>query len=239
VKSAFASVCVGLSALLVALLANAGTVTIQGNSPTVGNCYPFGGTDNSPGWVPFAGFVYKNVPKFNLQPGDTLAFDLAVQNEVDDQLQIDMVATTTNGGDIPAGAYTTVVPNTQLPQNPRGNTILGDFEMRFTITQAFNFPGGGLIIRFSNPGPALAADTSCDQVMNRADSSDSSGFFVERFYGDPDGLPPYSTVGNSSIGAFRVIFTDPAVPTLDPRLLVVLAAATLLLGIWGIRRLRR
>jgi hypothetical protein len=232
-------VCVGLFALQATLLANAGTVTIQGNSPTVGNCYPFGGTDNSPGWVPFAGFVYKNVPKFNLQPGDTLAFDLAVQNDVNIQLQIDMVATTTNGGDTPAGSFITLVPNAQLPQNPMGNTILGDFELGFKVTQGFNFPGGGLIIRFSNPGGAYAADTTCGQVMNRADASDSSGFFVERFYYDTDGVPPFSNVETGSIGAFRVIFTDPPVPTLDPRLLVVLAAATLLLGIWGMRRIRR
>ena len=67
------------------------------------------------------GFVYQNVPAFNLKTGDTIAFDLGAQNNVDIQLQISMAATTVNGGDIP-GPYTTVVNNTQVPLNPRGNT---------------------------------------------------------------------------------------------------------------------
>src|SRR4051812_4231166 len=112
-------------------------------APTDSNEFPFGRGDV---W-PQMGFVYKNVPAFNLKTGDTVAFDLGAQNNVDIQLQIDMAPTTVNGGDVP-GAYTTVVNNSQVPLNPTGNTVMGDYELQFTAQAAFGFPGGGLIIRF-------------------------------------------------------------------------------------------
>jgi len=174
------------------------------DAPDEGNEFPFGRGDS---W-PQMGFVYKNIPPFNLKTGDTVAFDLGAQNNVDIQLRIDMAATTVNGGDIP-GAYTTVVNNTQVPLNPRGNTVTGDYELQFTAQAPFSFPGGGLIIRFSNPGGAYATDIQQDPtLLNLANNTDSSGFFVKRFYHDADGLPPYDSSDTSAIGGFRLTLLD-------------------------------
>jgi hypothetical protein len=177
--------------------------------PGESNEFPFGKGDS---W-PQLGFVYKNIPAFNLKAGDTIAFDLGALNNVDIQLQISMAATTVNGGDIP-GAYTTVVNNTQVPVNPRGNTVMGDYELQFTAEAPFSFPGGGLIIRFSNPGGAYATDIQADPtLLNVATGTDSSGFFVERFFHDADGLPPYTDSDAISIGGFRLTLIDATPPT--------------------------
>lgn len=190
--------------------AQAKTITVNPAAPSGNNSFPFGRGDL---WTPQMGFVYKNIPAFDLKPGETIAFDLGAQNEVDIQLQIDMAATTVNGGDLP-GAYTTVVPNTQVPLNPRGNAVMGDYELQFTAQAPFNFAGGGMIIRFSNPGGAYASDSASaiPTMLNIADGSDASGFFVERFYGDADGLPPYSLSDPGSIPGFRLSIADVPVP---------------------------
>ncbi len=190
------------------------TITIAPAAPAISNCYPFGA--GSGGNWPYTGFVYQNIPAFSLQPGDTLAFDLGAPNDANIQLQIEMAATTVNGGDVPAGAFTTIVPNTQTPANPMGDAITGNFELRFTATASFNFPGGGLIIRFSNPSAAYQLDSSCTQVMVYGASSDASTFFVKRYWSDADGLPPYSSTDTSYIGAFQIVNNTAApIPTLS------------------------
>jgi hypothetical protein len=202
----------GAVALLVGLAgsAAASTVTINPASPEgpPANNFPFG-VGNI--WTPNAGFVYKNVPPFLLKPGDTVAFDLGVQNDVNIQLQIDMAATTVNGGDVQtADGFTTVVTNTELPDNPRGDTIIGNYELAFPVQIPFSFPGGGLIIRFSNPGGAFAADgTGTGVLVNRALGTDPSGNFVERFFTDPDGGAPWSNAAPGDIGGFRLNIVDP------------------------------
>jgi hypothetical protein len=212
-----------LAALLAVLIGQAGigsaqaasTVTVNPAGPNSDpNEFPFGRADV---W-PQMGFVYQNVPAFNLKTGDTIAFDLGAQNDVDIQLQISMAATTVNGGDVP-GPYTTVVTNTQLPLNPRGNTVMGDYELQFTAQAPFNFNGGGLIIRFSSPGGVFATDTVQQNatLVNDADATDSSGFFVKRFFNDADGLPPYGDSDTQGIGGFRLTIADlPAPPVTTP-----------------------
>ena len=189
--------------------AQASTLTINPANPEPGsgNNFPFG-VGNI--WPPYAGFVYKNVPSFSLKPGDKVAFDLGVQNGVDIQLQIDMAATTVNGGDVQtSGGFTTVATNTQLPQNPRGNTTNGDYELAFPVQLPFNFPGGGLIIRFSNPSGAFATDMTGEGVLvTRASSGDTSNQFVERFNGDADGQAPWTNAFPGEIGGFRLTMAD-------------------------------
>jgi hypothetical protein len=219
------------------------TITVDGTSPGSGlNYFPFGGATSD--WGPFMGFVYQNVPPFTLNPGDTLAFDLDAQNNIDIQLQIDLAATTTSGGDNPAGSFTKIVSNTQTPQNPRGDTTHGNFELKFSVESTFHFPGGGLIIRFSNPSSSYAADSTATGVLHGYASTDSSGYFVERFLRDPDGVFPWTgTIYSDYIGGFQVVTNDvvPAapVPALDRYSLTMMAVAMLLLGFWGIRRARR
>ncbi len=207
----------GTVALLAGLVgsAQASTITINPASPEPGsgNFFPFGAVTT---WPPYAGFVYKNILAFSLKPGDKLAFDLSLQNDVNIQLQIDMAATTVNGGDVQTAAgFSTLVTSSEVPQNPRGNTTTGDYELAFPVQLPFNFPGGGLIIRFSNPAGAFASDTTGDGVLvNRANSADPSGNFVERFNSDANGLSPWSNVLASEVGGFRLTIAD--APTQNP-----------------------
>ena len=199
------------------------TITIEPDTPDVGNCYPFGfgnlagaeGGFTAP-WTPFTGWIYQNVPAFELQPGDTLAFDTGRapsgnnQNDFNIELDIAMAPTTVNGGREPAGAFTQVVSNTQTPANPLGDGTTGNFELVFDVENAFSFPGGGLIIRFSNPSASFQADDTCSGASDgrkivHGDADDSSGFFVARFTRDTNGAFPWDNEGTESIGAFRVV----------------------------------
>jgi Ca2+-binding RTX toxin-like protein len=199
-----------LVAMLSAPVANATTTvtTVQPNEPAGSNCIPFGIGSNSGGWTPYAAFVYKNVPAFEIAAGDTLAFDLGAQNNVPIQLEIALAHTATNGGDVEGEPFHTVVTNTETPQNPFGDTTVGDFELQFTTQAPFSFPGGGLIIRFGNPSASYAADTTCTGVLVYADSTDSSGQFVERTYNDANGLSPWDVTNSFRIGGFRVTHTE-------------------------------
>jgi len=210
-----------LAALLVggqAMVASADgatTVNVTPDMPATGgdNCYPFGlgGLEDGNTWTPYLGFVYKDVPAFQLKTGDKLAFDLVAMNDVDVQLKIELVPTTGNGGDTPSPPFTTVVTNTQTPTNPRGDTTLENYELGFTAEAPFNFSGGGLIIRFSDPSASYLTDTgmgSCDGVLGGADSADPSGFFVERYYGDTDGVTPYDHFDVGSLAGFRLTLAD-------------------------------
>jgi hypothetical protein len=192
-----------------ATVASAGaaqTLTVAPDSPlTPGNCFPFGNGDQ---WLPFLGYVYKDVPAFQLKTGDSLAFDLGAMNEVDIQVEIALAATTTNGSDAPSQPFTTVVTNTQTPANPRGDTTPGNFELTFTAQAPFNFPGGGLIIRFTNPSASYAADATCTPVLGGANVNDSSGYFAERYFSDPDGIPPYDFPSDGAISGFRLRLAD-------------------------------
>lgn len=196
--------------------AGAATVTI---APATGdgkqtNCYPFG--DGS--WGPHAGYVYKNVPAFTLAPGDKIGFDTWRANDTDIAFDVSLAATTVNGGDVPAQAFTQVVGNTQLPRVPRGNAVVGDYDIEFAATGSFSFPGGGLVIRLSNPAAALAGDAPCDAVddgnlVGAQESADASGFFVKRFYNDADGLFPWTSADAIRLAAFRIVNVPPGTGT--------------------------
>jgi hypothetical protein len=193
--------------------AQAATVTVFPNNPAVENCNPFG---RGVLWPPYAAFIYQNVPSFELSTGDTLAFDLGAVNDADIQLDIALARTVSNGTIVEGEPFKQVVSNSQTPQNPRGDTTVGNFELRFTAQAPFSFPGGGLIIRFSDPSTSYAADTTCDQVLVGASSTDTSGFFVRRAFADPDGVFPWASSDTIDIGAFRVVTTTPSLPPPNP-----------------------
>src|SRR5665809_153757 len=141
--------------------ARAATVTVFPNNPnpTGTNCYPFGkGTSGADQWPPYAAFIYQNVPSFELNTGDTLAFDLNAVNDADIELDIALARTVSNGTIVEGEPFKQVVSNDQTPLDPRGDTTVGNFELQFTAEAPFSFPGGGLIIRFSDPSPSYAAD---------------------------------------------------------------------------------
>jgi hypothetical protein len=81
------------------------------------------------------GFIYKDIPAFNLAPGDTLAFDLGQLNTSAVELDIELAATTLNGGDVPALPFVKVVSNTHTPLNPNGDTIVGDYRAALGLSE--------------------------------------------------------------------------------------------------------
>jgi len=201
----FKFICVMSLFFLATGITHAATITIAPtDTQSVENCFPFGGGGS--GWGPYTGYIYQNVPPFNVSPGDILAFDLGLQGNSDIQLDIAMAPAIGNGAVNEGAPFTTIVTNTQTPQNPRGDTTIGNFELRFTVEQPFNFSGGGLIIRFSNPSATYVLDTSCAQVLVNAEPSDASGYFVARFYNDNDGISPWDAgTAPNEIGGFRII----------------------------------
>src|SRR3954464_4002828 len=99
-------------------------VTVAPSAPSTSNCFPFGASY----WTPYFGFVYKNLPSFQLKAGDVLAFDTGAPNsDADADVQIELAATA-NGDDAPVQPYTAVVLNTETPANPRGDSTAGNFE---------------------------------------------------------------------------------------------------------------
>jgi hypothetical protein len=209
VSAAALAACAALAIPAAASAASPKIVTIAAATPHEGNCWPFDEVTNigdpTDHWTPYFGFVYQNIPPFDLKRGDTLAFDLSAPN-LDHDIQVDVaLAPATNGTDTNTGSFTTVVHNTQTPASPRGDSTAGNYELAFTAQAPFNFAGGGLIIRISNPGPAFIGDTTCDVALVGAQNgADASGFFVRRVFTDADGVSPWDGGDNGPIGQFRL-----------------------------------
>lgn len=181
------------------------TITVAADDPQVNNCWPFGeASEPMDLWTPYFGFVYKNIPAFDLKRGDTLAFDSGVANDHDIQVDIALAATTSNGGDVNAGQFTTIVHNTETPTSPRGDDVPGNYELGFVAQAPFDFSGGGLIVRVSNPGPAFLPDDTCDWQLVGNGTADANGFFVKRVFNDPDGVSPWADEDDGPLGQFRV-----------------------------------
>jgi hypothetical protein len=199
-------VCAGLVWPSAGSAANANTITIGAASPAVSNCFPFGGFLADGGWGPNFAFVYQNIPAFGLRAGDTVAFDLGFPNDSDVRVDVAMAHTTGNGNDVNDGPFTTIASNSQTPSNPRGDDVVGNYELRWTASSSFDFPGGGLLIRFSNPAGPFATDATCDASNVEAGlAGDSSGFFVGRRYLDSDGQAPWENGDEGDIAQFRLI----------------------------------
>lgn len=168
-------------------------VTVIPNNPGVGGCAPFGvgapGPSSVP-WTPFYGWIYKDIPPFSLPVGSVIAFDTGAENDFDIELEIALAPTTVNGGEMEAAPFVTIVSNAMAPANPRGDSIIGNFDLRYTLETPFDFPGGGLIIRMSNPSVRYLADQTCSQVgvFGTTDK------VVIGFGGDVDGVFPWVTV---------------------------------------------
>src|SRR5262249_29472848 len=155
----------------------AATITLQGNSTTgPTNCIPFGGAGP---YLPYMGFIYKNVPAFTLAVGEKVAFDLGSPNDQPIMMDIALATAVSNGSDTPNAAGFTTIVTGGIPSDPDGDAIIGNYELAFTATAPFSFSGGGLIVRF-HPTGTFATDGDCGQVLMHSDASDSSGLFVER-----------------------------------------------------------
>jgi hypothetical protein len=142
-------------------------------TPSVENCAPFGGGSSfdSNYWF----YSYANLPAFTLEAGDLIAFDLGLANEFTPAFASIALATPSEDA---AGTYTSIV--VESAASSKGDTIIGNFEVRFTISAPYIFAGGALILRFQNGGSAAVAtgfssDTTCSQVLVSSDLSDASG----------------------------------------------------------------
>jgi Ca2+-binding RTX toxin-like protein len=179
------------------------TITVAPAAPNGSTCFPMHIGAGGASWLPNAAFVYKNIPAFSLRPDDVLAFDSAGSaNDTIPQLQISLAPTTTNGGDVPATAFVPLVANT-TPASSTGDSAIGNFDLRYKVSSSFDFAGGGLVIRFSNPAGAFAGDTTCAGGLNAGSAGDPSGFFVKRAYQDADGTAPWSGQDGILIGGFQ------------------------------------
>jgi hypothetical protein len=146
---------------------------VLANSALYGNCNPFGG--GNVGWGKYLFFQYSNIPNFTVTSGNILAFDFALPNDYLPAFASIALATPTEDT---IGNYTAIIINSAA--SSLGDTIIGNFEVRFTITQQYSFPGGTLIMRFENGGSAanetgFSSDSSCTQVLIYGSSEDTSG----------------------------------------------------------------
>lgn len=74
-----------------------------------------------------------------------------------------------------------MVTQNQAPQNPQGDTVTGNFELRYTAEAPFVFPGGGLLVGFETSPPAPIAQC-CTAPFPQTSCSDPDGRFHSRFY---------------------------------------------------------
>jgi len=193
--------------------ANALVLTVEPAEPTLqSSCLAFGAGGFQP-VLPFMGLMYRNLAPFNLAPGDTLAFDLSALNDAD--VEIDIEIAEFDPPSLEAGPFTKIVSNTQTPANPRGDDIFGNYELQFQVEDSFNFPGGGLVLRFSNPSTAYALDDTCTQVgVTAAPIPDTSELLtLERIQIQSE---VFNSAGNSisvaAVGAnisFRITLDNP------------------------------
>jgi len=211
-----------LASALVSFFATAparADLTVAPDNPQLGFCSFFGYGSlldpfdpGNPGlvspWGPFGAMVYRNLPAFDVEPGDVLAFDLGAVNDyapsVDIAFAPGMDPVSNNFTD-PAAAFTPVVSNTQVPS--KGNTVIGDYDVEYQIEQPFSFAGGTLFIQVSNPSALYQQDNTCTQVDVYGDLNDSSTFFVRRILGS-DTTYPWTGMNlnsfNNGAVAFRI-----------------------------------
>ena len=117
------------------------------NATNISNVIPFGNNV----LFGYTGFVYRNVPAFNLEVGDVIAFDLWVPNSVAVRRNIFFATANknpnacefdpstlnvTSQGIAASSGWTMVVSENQVPQNPSGGDgISGNFELRYVAAQ--------------------------------------------------------------------------------------------------------
>lgn len=175
----------------------------------------------------FTGFIYRNVPAFSLEIGDVIAFDLRQANDVAVRRTIFFAAANKNPeaceydaftdqitnpqGIAAASGWTQVVSEAQIPQNPLGDDVLGNFELRYTAEAPFTFAGGGLLVGFRGSPPATFVDSNSLGSATVATCTDPGGQLYARFYLQPDqttailDTPGTNTGSGSQIGGM-VIF---------------------------------
>jgi uncharacterized protein (TIGR03382 family) len=166
---------------------------------------------DNPVWLPFMGFVYRNVERFELHPGDTIAFDIEMRAtdpatlgftpQLDIALAHSSDATNPFKPDDLPGSDFTVVANAALAAS-QGNKTPKDYDLVFTVDRPFSFPGGILLIRVGNPRGELANrdELQCLPVITADTQPDGTNRLVGTFKLDPEGEYPWLSQ-NSAMGA--------------------------------------
>jgi OmpA-OmpF porin, OOP family len=168
------------------------------------------GADNEL-WLPSMGFVYRNIEPFELSPGDTIAFDIQMRAGDAPDLgflpQLDIALAHASNplqpfkpDDLPGSDFT-VVANDAVAASA-GNRTVQDYELAFTVDKPFSFPGGGLIIRVSEPKGVLATRNfmSCLRVITADRQPSGTNRLVGTFVNEAGEYP--WVVENTSASPF-------------------------------------
>ena len=148
---------------LLAALWSRGSVavlTVEGRSRVQGpdNCIPFGaGT-----FGPYTGFIYSGIDPFEVFPGDVMSFDLGAKNDKSIIVSIALATTAVDGGTVEDSRSFTEVCDT-CTASSMGNSVVGDYELGFTLDTYFNHSGGGLIVRIAPEGTFKSSDTTVSE----------------------------------------------------------------------------
>lgn len=221
--------------------AQAVTITADGGEDLFNSF--FAGDD---GWQPHLGWVYDNIPAFTAAAGDTLAFDANPFASNTYHMDIAFGTGTLGAGgrvedvSFDGASFATVVDDGIASSGGSpGPGALGDFDIEFTLTDGYSFPGGVLVIDFSagdRPGVPVLDFAGVARQVGRNDGTVPGDPFLGRYW---DAAAPGGTGGsfeNNDIGSFRLIASvepDGRVPA--PGTLALLGIGVLGLG-W--RRLR-
>lgn len=206
----------------VALIAQATTVSYTGATKSVGNCIPFGCPDT---YGPHAGFIYKDIAAFTLNPGDIIAFDTGgIQNDKELHFDLSLAATAVNGGKIADSSGFTLVSS--LGSGFYGDSVVGNYDIAFVVNTTFTFAGGGLITDFLNTNGAVS-DTTTEQ--NLVSSSDSP-YNVARYYKATSAGTSTGSSGLSPIGVFQIVTVPHNVPEPSALFLLGMGIASMALA---------
>lgn len=154
-------------------LAQAMPIDYEGTNALVSNCIPFGCPDL---FGPHSGFIYRDIAPFSLAVGDEIAFDTGEANDFALSFDLSLASTLTNGGTTAdSNGFTTV---SSLGSNFFGDPIVGNYDIIFTASTAFNFAGGGLIVDLLNTN-GVVSDTTTEASLVH---STNNPFTVQRYF---------------------------------------------------------
>jgi uncharacterized protein (TIGR03382 family) len=170
-------------------------------------------------WLPTMGFVYRDVEPFSLSPGDTIAFDIQMPGAADlgFRPQVDLAlahasdpANPFKPDDLPGSDFTIVAHGAVA--SGAGNQTVRDYDLAFTVDAPFRFPGGGLIIRVSNPRGVLATrnDQQCISVITADRGPTGTNRLVGTFQFEPGEYPwnmANEGTGNPGVPYVRISWT--------------------------------
>jgi uncharacterized protein (TIGR03382 family) len=171
-----------------------------------------------PLWLPYMGFVYRNVEPFELFPGDRIAFDIQMRAADPDDLgfapQLDLALAHAPDplkpfvpADIQGSDFITVAHDAIAASF--GNRTVGDYELAFTVDTRFSFPGGGLILRVNDPMGVLATKTrlDCLPVIAADALPDGTNRLVGIFKTDDDGEHPWDVEEEANVPYVRITWS--------------------------------